>query len=184
MLLPNWQPNHWIYVSFLNTLRLWQSCYHFTDNIFKCIFLNENVWIWVKISIKLVPGGPVSNIPTLVQIMAWCRSGAKPLSELMMVSLLKHICSTWPQWVKQQLPALHNEPQMCEKVKKFTNLLPFGQTGHGNLVGPGQFFVAQGNQASGAAEPWLITWQLFDISSWNFDTSHQESYWWFSATKT
>ena len=124
MLLPNWQPNHWIYVSFLNTLRLWQSCCHFTDNIFKCIFLNENVWIWIKISIKLIPGGPVSNIPTLVQIMAWCRSGTKPLSELMMVSLLKHICSTWPQWVKQQLPALHNEPQMCEKVKKFIAFWP------------------------------------------------------------
>ena len=31
--------------------------------------------------------------------MAWCRSGDKPLFELMMVSLLMHICVTRPQWV-------------------------------------------------------------------------------------
>ena len=35
----------------------------------------------------------------LVQIMAWRRSGDKPLSEPMMVSLLTHICVTRPQWV-------------------------------------------------------------------------------------
>ena len=32
--------------------------------------------------------------------MAWCRPGDKPLSELMMVSLLTHIYVTWPQLVK------------------------------------------------------------------------------------
>ena len=32
--------------------------------------------------------------------MAWRRSGDKPLSEPMMVSLLTRICITWPQWVK------------------------------------------------------------------------------------
>ena len=33
--------------------------------------------------------------------MAWHHSGDKPLSELMMVSLLTHICVTRPQWVQQ-----------------------------------------------------------------------------------
>ena len=28
--------------------------------------------------------GPINNIPALVQIMAWCRPGDKPLSEPMM----------------------------------------------------------------------------------------------------
>ena len=42
---------------------------------------------------------PIINIPPMVQIMAWCRSGDKPLSEPMMVSLLTHICVTRPQWV-------------------------------------------------------------------------------------
>ena len=67
--------------------------------IFKCIFFNENVYISIKISLKFVPKGPINNIPALVQIMAWRRTGDKPLSEPMMVSLLKHICVTRPQWV-------------------------------------------------------------------------------------
>ena len=32
--------------------------------------------------------------------MAWCRPGDNPLSELMVVSLLTHICFTQPQWFK------------------------------------------------------------------------------------
>ena len=59
--------------------------HHFADDIFKCIFLNENVWILIKISLKFVPKGPINNIPALVQIMAWRRSGAKPLSEPVVV---------------------------------------------------------------------------------------------------
>ena len=45
-----------------------------------CIFLNENVWISIKISRTFVPKGPISNIPALFRIMAWRRLGAKPLS--------------------------------------------------------------------------------------------------------
>ena len=82
---------------FLNTMRPRQNGCHFADNIFKCIFWNENVWISIKISLKFVPKGPVNNIPALVQIMAWHRPCDKPLSELMMVSLLRHIRVTLPQ---------------------------------------------------------------------------------------
>ena len=53
----------------------------------------------IKISLKFVPQGPFNNIPALVQVMAWCRPGNKPLSEPMMVSLPTHICVTRPQWV-------------------------------------------------------------------------------------
>ena len=52
-----------------------------------------------KISLKFVPKVQIDNIPALVQIMAWRRSGDKPLYEPMMVSLLTHICVTRPQWV-------------------------------------------------------------------------------------
>ena len=38
----------------------------------------------IKISLKFVPKGPINNIPALVQIMAWRRTGDKPLSEPMM----------------------------------------------------------------------------------------------------
>ena len=84
----------------LNTLRPGQNGRHFADDIFKCIFLNENVWTPIKISLKFVPKGRINNIPALVQIMAWRRPGDKPLSEPMMVSLPTHICVTRPQWVK------------------------------------------------------------------------------------
>ena len=50
-----------------------------------------------KFSVKFVPKGPINNISALVQIMACCRPGNKPLSEPMMVSLLTHICVTQPQ---------------------------------------------------------------------------------------
>ena len=89
-------------VSFINTLRPRQNGRHFPDDIFKRIFLNENVRISIKISPKFVPKGPISINPALVQIMAWCRSGGKPLSEPMMVSLLTHICVTRPQCVNNQ----------------------------------------------------------------------------------
>ena len=72
---------------------------HFADDIFKRIFFNENVKISIRISLNFVPKGPINNNPALVQIMAWRRSGDKPLSEPMMVSLLTHICVTRPQWV-------------------------------------------------------------------------------------
>ena len=66
-------------------------------------FLNENIWIPIKFSLKFVPKGPIHNIPALVQIMAWRRPGDKPFSEPMLVSLLTHICVTPPQWVNRYL---------------------------------------------------------------------------------
>ena len=90
-----------------NTLRLRQNGGHFADDIFKWIFLNENVWIPIKFSLKFVPQGPINNIPALVQIMAWHRPGDKPLSGPMMVRLPTHICVTRPQWVKMKKALFH-----------------------------------------------------------------------------
>ena len=49
-----------------NTLRATQNRNHFTDDIFKGIFFNENIWIPNKISLKFVPKGPINNILALV----------------------------------------------------------------------------------------------------------------------
>ena len=97
----------------LNTLRLRQNGRLFSDDIFKCIFLNENGRILIKISLKFVPKVPINNIPALVQIMAWRHPGDKPLSELMMVSLLTHICVTRPQWVKSFWVSAWNLVEWC-----------------------------------------------------------------------
>ena len=96
----SWQvPSH---SSILNTLRPRQNGRHFADDMFKCIFLNENVWIPIEISLKFVPKGSINNNPALFQIMAWRRPGDKPLSEPMMVSSQTHICVTRPQSLKEE----------------------------------------------------------------------------------
>ena len=87
----------------VNTLRPGPNRRHFADDTFKCIFLNENVWIPIEISLKFVPKGSINNSPALFQIMAWRRPGDKPLSEPIMVSSLTHICVTRPQWVNALL---------------------------------------------------------------------------------
>ena len=52
-------------------LRPKQNVRHFTDDIFKCIILIENVWISIKVLLTFVPNGPIDNTEALVQIMAW-----------------------------------------------------------------------------------------------------------------
>ena len=91
------------HTSRVNTLRPRQNYQHFPNNIFECLFLNENVWIAIKISLMFILKGPINNIPALVLIMAWRRPGAKPLSEPMMVRSLMHICVTQPEWVKNRV---------------------------------------------------------------------------------
>ena len=83
-----------------NTLRPGQNGRHFADDIFNFIFLNENIWTPIKISLKFVPKGPINNIPALVLMMAWRRPGDKPLSEPVMVRLPTHICVARSQWVR------------------------------------------------------------------------------------
>ena len=83
----------------INTVRPTQNGRHFADDTFKLLFLNENIGISIKISLKFLPKGPINNIPALVQVMAWRRPGDKPLTEPMVVGLLTHICVTRPQWV-------------------------------------------------------------------------------------
>ena len=61
----------------------------FPDNIFKCIFLNENCWILVKISLKYLRKDTIDNNPAWGQMMAWGRPGDKPLSEPMMLSMTR-----------------------------------------------------------------------------------------------
>ena len=62
-----------------NTLKPRRNRCHFADDIFKCIFVNENVSITIKISLKFIPTGPMNNYPSLVQKMAWRWPGDKPL---------------------------------------------------------------------------------------------------------
>ena len=110
-----------------NTLRPRQNGRHLTDDIFKCIFLYENVWIPIWISLKFVLKGPITNILSLVQIMAWRRPGDKPLSEPMMVSLLAHICVIRPQWVNSfPASAAYMRPWIGSSLAKIMDWRIFG----------------------------------------------------------
>ena len=89
------------------------------DDIFNWIFLKENVWIPIKISLKFVPKGPINNIPALVPMMAWRRPGDKPLSEPMLIFVPTHICVTRPQWVNPLRPS--------ERIYAWVNYPPLVQ---------------------------------------------------------
>ena len=89
----------WAPVDSITTLRPRRNGQNFADGIFKRFFFSENIWISIKTSWNFVPNGPINNIPSFVQKMAWRRPGDKPLYEPMIDSLLTYICVTRPQWV-------------------------------------------------------------------------------------
>ena len=65
----------------VKTMRPRQNGRHFSDDIFKCIFLNENIWISIKMSLNFVSKGPNKKFPALIRIMARWRPDNKPLRE-------------------------------------------------------------------------------------------------------
>ena len=58
--------------SHLDILRVWQNGRLIADDSFKLVFLYENCFILIQISLKCVPNGPMNTESTLVQEMA-CR---------------------------------------------------------------------------------------------------------------
>ena len=66
-------------ISLLTHLPLNKMATNLADDIFNHIFLNENVWILIEIPLKFVPKGLIDNKPAFVQVMAWHRTGDKPL---------------------------------------------------------------------------------------------------------
>ena len=52
-------------------------------DIIKSIF-NENVWISITIPQNFVSKGPIDYKSALVQVVAWHRTGEKPLPESML----------------------------------------------------------------------------------------------------
>ena len=65
----------------------------------------------------------INSIVELVQIKAWRRPGDKPLSELMMVSLLTHLCVTRPQRVNHKV-APSSWQSWSREICQFIQILP------------------------------------------------------------
>ena len=89
----------------VNTSRPRQNEQHFTDDIFKRTFFNENVWISIKISLKFVPKGPINNIPSLVQIMAWRHS--------VMHICFSKLCHYWCRYLLVTCSVMSNYLNQC-----------------------------------------------------------------------
>ena len=88
------------YLSPINTLRPIQNGCHFADNVFKCIFLNENFWISNNISLKCVPCGQIDNIssdnglaPNRREAIIWTNNGLVNLR-----IYASHGLNEWTHW--------------------------------------------------------------------------------------
>ena len=165
----------------INTLRPRQNGHHFTDDILKRILLNGNIWITIKNSLKFVPKGLINNIPALVQIMAWCHPGDKPLSEPMLISLPTHICVTRPQRVKCSGLYAHRAcgsyqftcstkiftcpANICKipvKLKYNAQKIKCFWSDHWSLRARGQHLHAPSMHACLNVEPWVMAWHHTD----------------------
>ena len=49
----------------------------------------ENVCILIQISLKSVTKCPIDDKSSLIQMMAWCQSGNKPLTKLMLAQVVE-----------------------------------------------------------------------------------------------
>ena len=85
--------HNWHYWPGRLSLRPAQTGYF--PHTFKWIFLYENVWNSIKISLNFVLRCPINNIAALVQIMALRLPCNKPLSEPMMISLVTDACASF-----------------------------------------------------------------------------------------
>ena len=56
----------------------------FADKVFKCIFMNDSIWISSKISLEIVANGPIDNKLASVQVNRRCQTSDKPLPEPML----------------------------------------------------------------------------------------------------
>ena len=64
---------------------------------FQIHFCEWKIWILIEISLKFVPKGTIDNMQALVQVMAWHRTGDKPLLEPMVTQFndtyMRHLLS-------------------------------------------------------------------------------------------
>ena len=112
----------------LNTLRTRHNGRHLEAKIFKCILLSEKVRNTMKILLTFVFMGLIDNKLSIIQIIAWQRSGNKPLSEPMMTffndahkfhSGSIAVTSYWAQWrLKSPASRLSTQPFVQAQIKE------------------------------------------------------------------
>ena len=81
--------------TYINSYPAGQNGRHFTDDISRCIFVNETFCILIKVSLKFVHKGQTNNCIASVQIMAWRRIGAKPVTKSMLTRFTDAYTYMW-----------------------------------------------------------------------------------------
>ena len=76
-----------------------RSGHNFADDMFRCVFLIEKVWISIEISLEFDTKSPINNMPTMVQIMAWRLQATSHYLNQPWPNVLAHLCVTPPGWV-------------------------------------------------------------------------------------
>ena len=152
------------------TLRSRQNGHHFADDILKCIFLDENIWICIEISLKFVHKGLINNKAALVRVMA-CRH----FLNQWWLSSMTHLCVTRPQRVNAS----------WRRYRKPTDFIM--TTGHERTVeryGWGVKYFPITKKMAGRRPPDLsrtvfVLWFQLDIYIAQSDSCHiVEACWW------
>ena len=79
----------------VNTTRLRQNGHHFTDGILECIFLNQNVWIQVQISVIFFPK---VQLTIFQHWLRWWLDAVQATSHYLNQWWLFYRSFTRPQW--------------------------------------------------------------------------------------
>ena len=69
------------------------------DDVFKCIFLNENDRILIQCSLEYISRGSIDNKPALVHVMDCTGQAKSNYLDQWWPSSLTHICGTRGRWV-------------------------------------------------------------------------------------
>ena len=78
----------------------------------------------IQISFEFIPIGPSNNMSALIQVMAWCRTGNKPLPGPMMNQLCgAHMCFYWIDliYIKLTIQTYADEPNIKDIGEVYGN---------------------------------------------------------------
>ena len=95
-----WRSGCWGMDKLLNQLALDKMAVILTDDKFKDITLIKTTEFRFEFQRNLFPGAPVDNEQALVQVMALCRTGDKPLPEVMLTQFTDAFMRHYGIWVK------------------------------------------------------------------------------------
>ena len=112
---------YWLFTEVLNSLRPRQNGTYFAEDIFKHIFLNENVeisiefyWIFSQCQLKITQYWFDNGLaPNRRKIIIWFNDGI----------VLRHLCVTRPQWVN--IHAIYDTSQLFWKYLPLRNRSKF-----------------------------------------------------------